>query len=202
MDVKTRQWSAHRIQLVDERLEGWLPPLIHHNEVRSSGCGCAIIVLHTHASPDFCDCEVSLFAERDCTTYLPLQVVGCLTKASAAALGLSQDVVVSAGSGDNAMSALGSGLVTPGPLIVSLGTSGTLFGKSSAALMDPSGSVCPFCDATGGGLPLLCTLNCTLPVNEVSNSRCRTALITTVNRLWQHGQEDCRMWALRSCACR
>jgi hypothetical protein len=59
-------------------------------------------------------------------------------------------------------------VVVPGPMVVSLGTSGTLFCKAEAPVHDSSGAVCPFCDATGGGLPLLCTLNCTLPLQEVS----------------------------------
>lgn len=52
-------------------------------------------------------------------------------------------------------------------MVVSLGTSGTLFGKSSVPILDPSGAVAPFCDATGAWLPLLCTLNCTKVLEEV-----------------------------------
>jgi xylulokinase len=54
-----------------------------------------------------------------------------------------------------------------GDVVVSLGTSGTLFGKSDTPILDPSGIICPFCDATGGWLPLLCTLNCTRVPEEV-----------------------------------
>ncbi len=56
-----------------------------------------------------------------------------------------------------------------GQLVVSLGTSGTLFAKSPTPLLDPSGVICPFADATGAWLPLLCTLNCTKVVEEVSS---------------------------------
>ena len=73
---------------------------------------------------------------------------------------------VSVGSGDNMMSALGAGCVNDGELVVSLGTSGTVFGYSSTAVMDTTGAVAPFCDATGGYLPLLCTMNCTKVVEE------------------------------------
>ena len=45
--------------------------------------------------------------------------------------------------------------------MVSLGTSGTLFGYSAHPVQDPEGAIAPFCDATGGYLPLLCTMNCT-----------------------------------------
>lgn len=57
--------------------------------------------------------------------------------------------------------------------MVSLGTSGTIFGKAATPIIDPSGAVCPFCDATGAWLPLMCTLNCTRPAEEV---RWRTVL--------------------------
>ena len=53
--------------------------------------------------------------------------------------------------------ALGS---VEGRVAISLGTSGTIFARTAAAARDPTGAVCPFLDATGGGLPLLCTLNC------------------------------------------
>ena len=51
--------------------------------------------------------------------------------------------------------------------MVSLGTSGTLFGVSESAVVDPSGGIAPFCDATGKWMPLLCTMNCTLVTEEV-----------------------------------
>ena len=64
------------------------------------------------------------------------------------------------------MAALGVGAVRPGTLVVSLGTSGTVFGCSSAR---PSGvdGVCAFRDATGAFLPLVCTLNCMEVLGEV-----------------------------------
>lgn len=96
------------------------------------------------------------------------RVAGALRPEAAAALGLLQEgVVVAPGSGDNAMSALGAGVTRDGQLIASLGTSGTLFGVSAAPILDPSGAVAPFCDAAGAWLPLVCTLNCTRPAEEV-----------------------------------
>jgi xylulokinase len=50
---------------------------------------------------------------------------------------------------------------------VSLGTSATLFGVAGQPVIDPTCAVCPFCDATGAWLPLICTLNCTVPAEEV-----------------------------------
>lgn len=34
-------------------------------------------------------------------------------------------------------------------------------------MIDSTCAVCPFCDATGAWLPLICTLNCTVPAEEV-----------------------------------
>lgn len=99
--------------------------------------------------------------------------VGTLTPSAAAATGLPATVRVSVGSGDNACAALGVGAVTPGDWVVSLGTSGTLFGPLATPpppSVIASGAVAPFCDAAGGWLPLLCTLNCTLPAEEVRTS--------------------------------
>lgn len=67
-------------------------------------------------------------------------------------------VVVSAGTGDNMGAALGLGLA-PGDVVVSLGTSGTVFAVHDKPTADPSGYVAGFADATGRFLPLVCTLN-------------------------------------------
>ena len=56
----------------------------------------------------------------------------------------------------------------PGDWVVSLGTSGTLFGPSASPPQpSPSGAIARFCDATGQWMPLLCTLNCTVPAEQV-----------------------------------
>ena len=62
------------------------------------------------------------------------------------------------GTGDNMAAALGAGLL-PGDVVVSIGTSGTVFACADAPSADPSGAVAGFADATGHYLPLVCTLN-------------------------------------------
>ncbi|QDZ24206.1 xylulokinase [Chloropicon primus] len=91
----------------------------------------------------------------------PIEKVGTIREAVAEALRLPASVVVSPGGGDNACSALAAGAVADGTMVMSLGTSGTLFGYSSKPVLDKTGMICPFCDATGAYLPLVCTLNCT-----------------------------------------
>jgi xylulokinase len=62
------------------------------------------------------------------------------------------------GTGDNMAAALGVG-ARPGDVIVSVGTSGTVFAVHDRPSADPSGIVAGFADATGRYLPLVCTLN-------------------------------------------
>ncbi|HEV7712750.1 MAG TPA: xylulokinase [Asanoa sp.] len=62
------------------------------------------------------------------------------------------------GTGDNAAAALGVG-ARPGDVIVSIGTSGTVFSVADLPAADASGIVAGFADATGRFLPLVCTLN-------------------------------------------
>ncbi|WP_347350542.1 FGGY family carbohydrate kinase [Intrasporangium sp.] len=79
--------------------------------------------------------------------------------APAAAAGHTSDgVLVGAGTGDNMGAALGLAL-QPGDVVVSLGTSGTVFTRHERALRDATGYIAGFADATGRHLPLLCTLN-------------------------------------------
>jgi xylulokinase len=91
----------------------------------------------------------------------PGEPAGALSADGAALLGLRAGLPVAAGSGDNMCSAVGSGATAPGVVVVSLGTSGTVFTYSARPVVDPAGLIAPFCDATGGWLPLLCVMNCT-----------------------------------------
>ncbi|MFQ5699449.1 MAG: xylulokinase [Myxococcota bacterium] len=93
-------------------------------------------------------------AERDWTHALP----AVLGPAEAAGRWGSDGPIVAAGTGDNMAAALGLG-VGPGDVVVSIGTSGTIYSVSEVPVTDASGSVCGFADATGRYLPLVCTLN-------------------------------------------
>ncbi|MFI5959700.1 xylulokinase [Cryptosporangium sp. NPDC051539] len=69
-----------------------------------------------------------------------------------------EGIALAAGTGDNMAAALGLG-AGPGDVVVSLGTSGTVFAVAEGPTADPSGYVAGFADATGRFLPLVCTLN-------------------------------------------
>ena len=88
--------------------------------------------------------------------------VGTLLPELAAKWGLSLNVVVSAGGGDNMMAAIGTGNVTPGGVTASLGTSGTIFACTASPVVDPEGEIAAFCDSNDHWLPLLCTMNVTV----------------------------------------
>lgn len=67
-------------------------------------------------------------------------------------------VLLGPGAGDNAAAALGIE-AGPGDVVVSIGTSGTVFAVAERPTADPTGIVAGFADATGRFLPLVCTLN-------------------------------------------
>ena len=89
------------------------------------------------------------------------------TPLARAALGLSGDVRVGPGSGDNMGAALGLGLRS-GDVAISLGTSGTVFAVSETPTRDQSGAVAGFASASGSFLPLVCTLNATRVTDTVA----------------------------------
>jgi xylulokinase len=98
--------------------------------------------------------------ERDWSSVVP-PVLGPLEAA-----GEWHGAVVGPGTGDNMAGALGVGL-RPGEVVVSIGTSGTVYGVSDTPTADPSGIVAGFADATGRHLPLVCTLNATRVTDAV-----------------------------------
>jgi D-xylulose kinase len=97
----------------------------------------------------------------------PGALAGRLSAEGARLLGLPSGVPVAAGSGDNMCAAVGAGATRAGIAVLSLGTSATVFGRSTSPVVDPEGLVAPFCDATGGWLPLLCVMNATGVTEEV-----------------------------------
>jgi xylulokinase len=66
--------------------------------------------------------------------------------------------LIGPGAGDNAAAALGVG-AGPGDVVISVGTSGTVFGEAGQPTADPTGIIAGFADAAGRFLPLVCTLN-------------------------------------------
>ena len=74
---------------------------------------------------------------------------------------------VGPGAGDNASAAYGLG-AQPGDVIVSIGTSGTVFAVADARTTDASGAIAGFADATGRWLPIVVTLNAARVLDTVA----------------------------------
>ena len=97
----------------------------------------------------------------------PSSPAGKVSAEAASAYGIPAGIPVSAGGGDNMMGAVGTGTVADGFLTMSMGTSGTLYGYSDKPIADPANGLSGFCSSTGGWLPLLCTMNCTVATEFV-----------------------------------
>lgn len=108
---------------------------------------------------------------RDCLPPLRTanEAVGRLRAEVANELDLPAAIPVGIGGGDNMMGAIGTGNVRPGSVTMSLGTSGTVYAYSDTPIVDPKGNIAAFCSSTGGWLPLLCTMNCTVTTELMRN---------------------------------
>lgn len=81
--------------------------------------------------------------------YESYEVVGTLKKEEANKLGLSENVKIIAGAGDNAAAAVGTGTVGEGMCNISLGTSGTIFISSKNFRVDSYNALHSFAHADG-----------------------------------------------------
>jgi xylulokinase len=77
-------------------------------------------------------------------------VTATVSRAAAAATGLAAGTPVVGGGGDQAASAVGNGIVDPGIVSCTLGTSGVVFAHMQAPAYDPPGRVHTFCHAVAG----------------------------------------------------
>ena len=77
-------------------------------------------------------------------------VSGVLHRAGADALGLSEGTPVVGGAGDQAAGAVGNGIVKPGIVSATLGTSGVVFAHGDSPARDPLGRVHTMCHAVPG----------------------------------------------------
>jgi xylulokinase len=78
------------------------------------------------------------------------QVSGRLSARGAAETGLAAGTPVVAGAGDQAAGAVGMGIVAPGAVSATIGTSGVVFAATDQPLVDPQGRLHTFCHAVPG----------------------------------------------------
>jgi xylulokinase len=74
-------------------------------------------------------------------------VTGTVTAAAARATGLRAGTPIVAGGGDQAANAVGTGVVSPGTVALSLGTSGVIFAATDRPIFESAGRVHAFCHA-------------------------------------------------------
>ena len=91
--------------------------------------------------------------------YESYEAIGTLLPDVAEELGLSKNVVVAAGAGDNAAAAVGTGTVGDGSCNISLGTSGTIFISSMTFGVDRHNALHSFCHADGSYHLMGCMLS-------------------------------------------
>jgi xylulokinase len=103
------------------------------------------------------------------------EVTGTLSREAAKALGLSTDCLVVGGAGDCAAGAVGNGIVKPGLLSTSIGTSGVVFVHSDTPQFDPLGRVHTFCHAVRGKWHMMgVTLSAGGSLHWFKNAFCET----------------------------
>ena len=78
------------------------------------------------------------------------EVVATVSAAGAQATGLREGTRVVAGAGDQAAGAVGLGVVRPGAVSATIGTSGVVFAATDRPALDPQGRVHTFCHAVPG----------------------------------------------------
>jgi xylulokinase len=78
------------------------------------------------------------------------EITGVVSAAGAEATGLRAGTPVVAGGGDQSAGAVGMGIVRPGAVSATIGTSGVVFAASDKPALDPHGRVHTFCHAVPG----------------------------------------------------
>ena len=78
------------------------------------------------------------------------EICGSISAAGAAATGLKAGTPVVAGAGDQAAGATGMGVVAPGAVSATIGTSGVVFAATDGPALDPAGRLHTFCHAIPG----------------------------------------------------
>lgn len=102
--------------------------------------------------------------------YESYEVSGKLTRRVAEQTGLWEGLPVSGGGGDQAAGAVGNGIVRPGVVSSTIGTSGVVFAHLDSIAYDPKGRLQTFCHAVPGAWHLMgCTQGAGLSLQWMRN---------------------------------
>ena len=131
---------------------------VHSTDV-SDASGMLLLDVKNRAwSKEMCDiCGISV--DMLPKLFESYETVGCVTKEIAGELGISENVKVAAGAGDNAAAAVGTGTVGEGMCNISLGTSGTIFISSKKFGVDKYNALHAFAHADGNYHLMGCMLS-------------------------------------------
>jgi len=106
-------------------------------------------VAHRHWSPEML--QAAAIEEKLLPTlYESPAICGKISAEGAAATGLQLGAPVVAGAGDQAAGAVGMGIVRPGAVSATIGTSGVVFAATDRPVLDPKGRLHTFCHAIPG----------------------------------------------------
>jgi xylulokinase len=78
------------------------------------------------------------------------EICARISSEGAAATGLPENTPVAAGAGDQGAGAVGMGILAPGSVSATIGTSGVVFAATAAPTLDPLGRLHTFCHAAPG----------------------------------------------------
>lgn len=121
---------------------------VHATDVSDASGMLLLDVKNRKWSQEMCDlCHISI--EQLPELFESYEAIGTLKADVAAELGVSTQVKVAAGAGDNAAAAVATGTVGEGKCNISLGTSGTIFISSDKFQVDDNNALHAFCGANG-----------------------------------------------------
>jgi xylulokinase len=81
------------------------------------------------------------------TVFESCEISGHVSEEGARATGLRTGIPIIAGAGDQAAGAVGAGIVRPGAVSATIGTSGVVFAATAGPVRDPAGRIHTFCHA-------------------------------------------------------
>ncbi len=100
----------------------------------------------------------------------PWAILGTISPYFSRKFGLNPNAMIGVWSGDNPCSVIGTGLVEPGMVAISLGTSDTYFGTMATCHTDPRGEGHVFVSPTGDYMTLICFKNGSLAREKVKEA--------------------------------
>jgi xylulokinase len=117
---------------------------------KADGAGTVLMDLHRRTWSDEVLSALGIPASWLPPLFEGPEITGHLTAEAARVTGLMPGTPVMAGGGDQAAQAIGMGVIEPGIVGLTVGTSGVVFATTPSALIEPEGRLHAFCHAVPG----------------------------------------------------